>query len=242
MKAHSILCTAVYPSAGVTNFDASITGNYLLKDPSPKLMLLGEFKIQSGIQKKMLACREDWIAFLDQHGAEPPFKQLTEPNSLDIRYRSEPCAPLQFSLIGSYPGARSSGDWVDVPYSGLRIDSSGANVLLGVIPYWSLIAWGMGSRTGSPFHLEPPAEIEFVRDSTYIVGTFRISSEIANTPQGTVFSTGSSLVTFDHPKPGVHIYSLKIRYLGMEKRVPMPVYLDGQFIAYQVDTASGVHQ
>ena len=225
----------VSPGQGVILYDALLTGDYVLKEPSPRLMLLSELLNENRIRQRKEKCAADWQAFLDEHKGEPQFEIMNEAGG-NVRYRSEPCESVQFSYIGLHPNTTEK--WGDQPFAGVRLETSGGSVLVGVLPIGRELFQGIASEritlsTPSP---SDALEIAFIRDSTYVVGTFRIGAETPDTTWGTEFSVGSTLITFDRPPRGVHFYTMKVRYLGKYKSATATV--SGRIVAYQLENHS----
>jgi hypothetical protein len=239
---HLNYCISVRPppAGGVIHYDAILTAEYVLEEPSPQLMLLAEVEKANRLVQKKQECADDWNHFLDEHKSEAQFHVLSEAGQ-PFHFRSEPCDPLQSSFVGV--PVNSEGQWADLIYAGLRIKCLGGPVLVGFVGWGEPLFNDMPREFLGLFEPQPSTamEIMLIRDSKWVVATFAIGGETPDDKWGITFGIGSSLTAFDNPPPGTHTYTAKVRYVISPSALKLLPYLKsayvgprGRFIAYEL--------
>jgi hypothetical protein len=211
----------------VLTFDATLTAAFEVGSPHGKLLAQGSAIEQVKQIDDTAACLTAWNAFIESHKSLPIFQPVEQtlkivppiptPANPVVTWRDYPCAALQSTTMG--PPAAYGPGWQDLKWSGIRLETKGGLVLLGIVPsdmtYTSL---GVDLNGG---------DIRILRDANFVVGEW--SSTLSQPGLGSGITVGTSYFAIDTPPPGLHIYSVQVIKSGS----------NGRFVAYELAPLKG---
>jgi hypothetical protein len=193
-------CTkvAIEPTTAPALFDLSLTGQFVLHKWVAQLRTL------SPALERQIACGKEWEQFIASHQDMPQFALLPSDTRVPLP-RSDPCGAYQSSAVVFLGGVATE----EIRYGGIRMNTYGRPVLVGIIPDpfpfqgqvpMRGISGGLlvvGGQSSSSW------EISILRDSRVEVGSFRVG-----TMKQLKFDLPSSFSAIDTPPKGMHTYTL----------------------------------
>jgi hypothetical protein len=204
-------CVLATPGgSGFIDFYADLTYQFVMLDQSPKLRLLADVVAENKKRDSDANCEADWEKFLAANKTIPQFQLWTYQGTIN-GFRSKACDPVQMSDIGL--GAEAVDGWVDMKYAGVRLKTSGRTVAIGIIPAASpTFAAPNPMDFIKPSYIYTSVEVMIIRDLNTVVGSFLLGSETSRKPLIFGITFGASLIAFDTPPAGTHLYTLKAKF------------------------------